>query len=371
MFLWRGVAARPTCRVSNYILAQQSAIPADKLTSFPSLATAFDYSVQALLHLSDPISAKGAAETMLHTVPYDDLVSEATSLAARYLQFAGSEDEALALLAERQPIVLALLQEQAAPAASGSTSSPSAQNPHPALPVHLLYADAIALPALQQYARQITAAAASFAQVEAALPTSLSPDDAILTAESRRQYLLLGSPLPRLAPFAWLLSPRFALPHDLDSNFGSATVLFLFPDWCGCVGMGSEFASAVERLQKKGVRFYALLAQASAPPPPAAPAAKTVRPAAARAPVAKATDPIQPIRKATAAEYLTGTPTLVVPNATLDTFVATDFPLIVVTDYRGIVRAIQTAPQNALREGYLVDEIADHVVKFWPPPSAK
>ncbi len=75
---------------SNYIRAAQSATPADRLTSFPSLATAFDYSVQALLHLSDPTSAKGAAEAMLRAVPYDDLVSEATSLTARYLQFDGS-----------------------------------------------------------------------------------------------------------------------------------------------------------------------------------------------------------------------------------------------------------------------------------------
>jgi hypothetical protein len=351
---------------SNYIRAAQSATPADKLKSFPSLATAFDYSVQALLHLSDPSSAKGAAESMLRAVPYDDLVSEATSLTARYLQFAGSEDDALALLTERQPILLALLRDQPAP--PGDSGSPAAQTLHSSLSIHVLYADAIALPALQQYANQTTAAAASFAEVEAALPVSLSPDDAILTADSRRQYLLLGAPLPHLGPYAWLLSPTFAVPRDIESNFGTATVFFLFPDWCGCVGMGSEFGPAVQRLRKNGVRFYALLAQDSAPPPPMKPAARSVRPAASNALAAKATDPVQLIHKPTAAEYLSGTATLVVPSATINTFVATDFPLIVVADYRGIVRVVQTAPQNALRPGYLVDEIADHVLKTWPPP---
>ncbi len=161
------------------------------------------------------------------------------------------------------------------------------------------------------------------------------------------------------------------MPRDIESNFGTATVLFLFPDWCGCVGMGPEFAPAVQRLRKNGVRFYALLAQDSAPPPPTKSIAKAARSSVPNAPAAKAANPVQLAHKPTAVEYLSGTSTLVVPSPTINTFVATDFPLIVVADYRGIVRAIQTAPQNALRQGYLVDEIADHVLKFWPPPPPK
>jgi hypothetical protein len=351
---------------SNYILAHDAARPSDKLSGFPSLAAAFDYSVQALLHLSDPGSAKGTAETMLHTVPYDDLVSEATGLAAHYLQFTGSEDDAIALLAERQPILLELLKARYA-----ASNTPPAQSPQPALPVHALYADAIALPALEQYANQSTAAAATFAEVEAALPANLPPDDAILTAESRRQYLLLGSPLPHLAPFAWLLAPALAVPHNFDTSFGTATVFVLFPDWCGCVGMGFQFPPAAERLKGKGVHFYALLAQASAPPPPAGSPAKPSPVAVSKPTAARALDPLQPVRKPTAAEYLIGTPTLVVPNETLNAFVATDFPLILVTDHRGIVRAIQIAPQNALAPNGLVDLIVSHVLDQWPSPAPK
>ncbi len=368
---------------SNYILAEQAAILAEKLTGFPNLSTAFDYSVQALLHLSDPGSATRTAETMLRTVPYDDLVSEATSLTARYIQFTGPEDDALALLAERQPIIMAQLRARSAasvamqsssvvPPGSAALPNPSsAQSPHSPTSIHALYADAIALPTMQQYANEPKDATASYAELEAALPVSLSPDDAIFVAETRRQYLLLGSPLPTISAFAWLLNPSLSVPHNLNTYFGSATVLFLFPDWCGCVGMGSQFVPAASSLYKKGVRFYAVLAQAD-PPPPASPStAKVASTAASKSQTTKATDAIKPVHKQTAAEYLSSTPTLVVPNETLHTFVATDFPLIVVTDHRGIIRAIQSAPQDALEPDHFLDQIVSHVLDHWPPPTAK
>jgi hypothetical protein len=66
------------------------------------------------------------------------------------------------------------------------------------------------------------------------------------------------------------------------------------------------------------------------------------------------------------AEVLMGTPTLIVPPATVDTFVATDFPLIIATDFRGIVRYIQPAPDNALVRDGLIDQLAERVTQQWP-----
>jgi hypothetical protein len=51
----------------------------------------------------------------------------------------------------------------------------------------------------------------------------------------------------------------------------------------------------------------------------------------------------------------------------VNTFGATDFPLIVVTDHRGIVRYIQPAPDNALVHDGLVDQLALRVAEQWPP----
>jgi hypothetical protein len=67
---------------------------------------------------------------------------------------------------------------------------PPAQPPRPAMSIHALYADAIALSAMLQFADQPEAAASSIAELDAALPTNLSPDDAILTAASRGRTLV-------------------------------------------------------------------------------------------------------------------------------------------------------------------------------------
>ena len=357
---------------TNYLIAQSAATPAEKLTGFPNLAAAFEYEILASLRLDDPVNAFGTAQTMLRTVPYNDLVSDATNATIHYVQMIHT-DQALNLLNQRQPILLSLLRAHTAP------SSALASSVHPPLPLYTLYADAIALPAMQQFANRPKDAAASFDELEAALPASLSADDAILTAQSRRQYQLLGSPLPDIATFADLLNPSSVPTRALDKQLGTATVLFLFPDWCAqCVGMGKQFTSTAIRLNRQDARFYALLAQANQPPPTLkatpksasrAAAPHSTKPAAAGA----ATQPADPqsAPKPTAAELLAGTPTLVVPNEALAAFLATDFPLIVVADHSGIVRSIQVAPENALVADSLIDQIVDRVIEQWPPLQPK
>src|ERR1017187_2111495 len=120
-----------------------------------------------------------------------------------------------------------------------------------------------------QFANRSKAAASAFAELEAAVPAGLSPDDAILTAGLRRQYLLIGAPLPQIPASAWLLDPvTFAVPGDLNKRFGAGSIFLLFPDWCAqCVAAGQRFMSAAARLNQSGVYFYALLAQADPKPP--------------------------------------------------------------------------------------------------------
>jgi hypothetical protein len=73
--------------------------------------------------------------------------------------------------------------------------------------------------------------------------------------------------------------------------------------------------------------------------------------------------------KPTAAVLLVGTPTFIVSTQTLDQFAADDFPLIVVADHHGIIRWVQVASDNALLPGGSVDQIVDHVIHQWDPPS--
>jgi len=134
-------------------------------------------------------------------------------------------------------------------------------------------------------------------------------------------------------------------------------------------------------LNQNDLRFFGMLAQtappvAATPPAPAKPAAPqragTTR--VAKTPTAKADAPASAptvLPKPTPAELLAGTPTLIVPSETVDTFVATDYPLLIGTDHDGIVRAIIVAPDTALVPGGLVEQLAEHILSHWPPPPPK
>jgi hypothetical protein len=302
--------------VTLYLHAQRTAKPPKTLADFPGLSQAYAYLIDTSLHLNDPTVALVTALEMVQTVPYADITSQATNETIRYLQLIQTPN-ALRLLAKRQAVLLSLLRSPTAanPAASQQT-----------LPLHDLYTDGIALAALQQFANQPEAAAATIAELNAALPPNLSPDDSIPIAESRRQYALLGTQLPDIAPSVYLLrKPVTSLP-PVSTNFGAASAFLLFPDWCTqCVRKGPQFITTLSRTARYDVHFYALLAQATPPPAPA----KT-SPAAA-------TDQSQTPLK-TPAELLRGTPTLIVPNDILTRFAATDFPFLIVTDYKGIIR---------------------------------
>ena len=165
------------------------------------------------------------------------------------------------------------------------------------------------------------------------------------------------------------------MPQDLNTNFGAATVFVLFPDWCAqCVTMALHFPSAAASLkqQNNAVRLYGVLAQADPKPPVAAKAQSqpTIKPTLS----GDSKVPHQEIQlgiKPTSAALLIGTPTLLVPVGTLNTFVATDFPLVIVVDHGGIVRFLQPADENAVVPGGLVEQVVNHVVQYWPVSAAK
>ena len=136
--------------------------------------------------------------------------------------------------------------------------------------------------------------------------------------------------------------------------------------------MGKQFLPTVFRLSEADIHLYGLLAQAS---PPATPAPPTGRSRSSRS-ASQATSgahagnsAIQAASSAagsSAADQLRGTPTLVVSNKVLDEFGAADFPLLAVTDHRGILRFLQVAPENAFVAGGLVDQVTARIALEWP-----
>jgi thiol-disulfide isomerase/thioredoxin len=359
---------------TGYLIAQSAASPAEKLTGFPQLSMAFDYEIQASLHLKNVVNAFGTAQTMLRTVAYDDLASDASNSVVQYLQLIQT-DQALILLEQRERLLLAMLKAR-------GTQVPVAAVPQtrPPLSIHDLYADAIALPAMLQFAKKPEAAMAAFDEMEAALPSNLSADDAILTAASRRRYKLLGSPLPLISVSASLLDPSSSVTPSFNRKDAGPAALILFPDWCAqCVAMSPAFHEVHNRLRAKGGNFFALLAQADPRTPVSLVAeGQSERRSSGSSQVprppgrigSKATVPHVEIhvgeKPPSAAELLAGTPTVIVPVGTMDTFVATDFPLLIVTDGQGIVRYLGTLPENGLVDGGLLDQVAERVMEQWP-----
>jgi hypothetical protein len=329
-------------------------------SSKPQLAQAYAYQVGAALHTNDPKAILADSIAMLNAVPYTSITDETMYGALHYLQLAFTP-EAITLYTARQPILLSALRnpQPATPATAIETS----------VPIHTLYAGGLAFAALQQFVDDPQAAAKTVTELDAALPAALAPDDSIPIGETRRQYALLGTHLPAITLTLSLFSvgetPR------INTNYGSSTVLFLFPDWCAqCVRLAQQILPTLFRISESEVHLYALLAQPA--PPIAAPPKGPPKPTFAKL-KPSSTDPSQPEPPKTTAEQLRGTPTLIVPPATITQFAATDFPLLIATDSKGIIRFIQPASETALNQGDFLDQITMHIAKQWPkqpPPAA-
>ncbi len=366
----------------------------------PKMAQAYGYLVEGALRMNDERAALKNGLDMLGAVPYTTLTDDVMSEALRYLQLAFTAD-ALVLAGVRERSVVKLLHDTGqatagratagqAPAgratageASGSAAAVIASetggaaragSADPVL-VRTLYADGLWLAGLQQYNGEMAGAAATVEELEAAIPSTVSADDALAMSEDRRQYRMLGTKLPEIAAAASLFSPT-ETPR-INRQFGTATILLLFPPWCGqCVRTAKDVLPAMFRLNSEGaeVHLYGLLA--SDPPPTAAPGGagalakggRRGRPGSAESSAAQAA----PEKPPAAAELLRGTPTLVVSPSTLAQFGATDVPFVIATDHDGVMRLLLPgAPENAMAAGSTIDQIAAHLATQWPVDAPK
>ena len=323
----------------------------------PQLANAYAFQINATEHTNDSKAILEGSLAMLKAVPYTSLTDETIYGALHYLQLAFTP-EALTLYAARQPILLAAL-------STPQPSSPPATPSESPVPIHTLYADGLAFAALQQLSGDPAAATKTVAELDTALPTVLPPDNSIPVDATRRQYAFLGTHLPAISLTVSLFSVN-ETPH-INTNYGDSTIFFLFPEWCAqCIRLTRQIMPTLHRINGGDgdeVHLYALLAQ---PPPPVdAPPKTPPKPAAAK-PRSVTNEPAQPEPPKTAAEQLRGTPTLIVPPATLAQFAATDFPLLIAVDPQGVIRFIQPAGENALNPGDFLDQIVMHITKQWP-----
>jgi hypothetical protein len=223
----------------------------------------------------------------------------------------------------------------------------------PTSPIHAIFERSLKLAADEQFYADPQAASATIIQIDAALaklpPQPAAEREAI--AQARRQYNLLGAPLPFIPLAESLFAPN-ETPR-INTNYGSATILLLFPGTCSsCVEMARGLRSALFRDSEQNVHLYGLMATPI--PVKAAPGAQPL-------PV----DPTSP------AAILRGTPTLLIAQQTLAQFGATAYPFVIATDSHGIVRYVGPAPQIPLMPGSFVDQLAAHIARLWPPDTQK
>lgn len=282
-------------------------------------AQAYVISMNALVQLHSLDSASQTALEMVHKLPYDAEVAYGIRYIKDYMEKAGSFMAFTIADEESYRLVQALQQHTPLKAAHGDA----------VIGLGALYESGLQLAFLRRYAGDDDGAAAAVAALDAALPepSKLTTEDQERINAIRTQYKLLGTRLPELNVIQSFQSAT-AKPR-IDPNFGVATVLVLYPDWCAhCKKMMKTLTAFAITNGDIPIHAYGLMFRET----PADPA--------------KAHPKIP--------DELSGTATLLVPTNTAETFAATDFPLGIVTDTDGVIRFIGTIPLDAFNgDGYV------------------
>jgi hypothetical protein len=283
-------------------------------------AQAYALSINALVHINAADLATQTAREMLRKLPYDAEVAYAVRYMKDNLEQAGNPAALTLAAAEHAAIVQALGPGVPFKAAHGDA----------VIGVGALYESAMELAFLQRYAGDDAAAASTAADVEGALQKMI-----VLSAEDRQrvdgvntQYGLLGSHLPAIEVSRSLLSPT--AKARINPDFGAATVLVLFPDWCvQCRKMMRGLTTFGAANGDVPIHAYGLMF------PDESVAGE------------------QPSHEENFKE-LQGTATLVVPASSPRSFGALDYPLGIVTDKAGLIRYIGVIPGDAFNgDGYI------------------
>ncbi len=286
----------------------------------PHRAQAYALTMNALVHLGSNQLAYQTAIVMLEGLPYDAEVA----YAIRYLKDVlerGGDSEAMDLATTEHPAIVDALKKGAALTAAHGDAVMS---------VGALYESAMEKAFWERFDASDGKAATTVADCDAALANvaALTDDDRQLIASVRIQYGLLGKHLPEIKVLRSLQGEKARA--QIDPNYGQATVLVLFPDWCPqCRKMMKTLTAFAVANGHTPIHAYGLMF---------------------------AEDPGGAANTSheDAAKDVQGTATLLVAPETAKAFGAVDYPLAVVVDHAGTVRYVGVIPANAFDgNGYM------------------
>ena len=287
-------------------------------------AQAFAISVSAYVHINALDLALATTREMLRSLPYDAEVAYTMRYMKDDLEVVGSP-EALNLAAQEHEKIISAL----------SAGTPlRAQYGEAVANVGALYAMAMEAAFFERYAGDNAQAAIFANDVEQAVPK-----DAPLTAEDHQeidsvelQYHLLGARLKQIPLIRSFKSP--AAKPQIDENFGAATVLVVFPDWCvQCRKMMPVMTQFAEVNSKTPIHAYGLLFRETGEDSPP-----------------------------NLQKELLGTNVLEISADSAHSFGLSDYPLGIVVDHAGIVRFIGVLPDDAFNGGGYIEKVISRMV---------
>lgn len=287
-------------------------------------AQSFAISVGAYVHTNAPDLALATTREMLRSEPYDAEVAYTVRYMKDYLEMAGGPDALRLAAAEHGKIIDALSKGIPLKATYGDA----------VVNIGALFAMAMEGAFFERYAGDDAQAALYVADAERALPK-----DAVLTGEDRQeidsvelQYHLLGT---RLAHIPVIRSYKSATAKEqIGRNFGAATALVIFPDWCvQCKKMMPAMTQFGVANARTPIHAYGLIFE---------------EPGEEEAPDTQ--------------KELLGTNVLEVSAETAHSFGTSDYPLGVVVDREGVIRFIGVLPSDAFNGNGYMEKIITRMI---------
>ncbi len=185
-------------------------------------AQAYALKLTAQVHLNGIDDAVKTADEMLAGLPYDAEVAYALRYLKDNLEKAGNPGAVTLGMQEHLTLVKALAMGKPLTATHGDA----------VIGLGALFESGAELAFLQRYSGDERGAATTMEELEGALgnPGTMSWEDRTRIEGIKTQYALLGERLPQIEIKRALLSKT--TKTQIGPDFGVATVLVLFPDWC-------------------------------------------------------------------------------------------------------------------------------------------
>ncbi len=277
---------------------------------------AYAISIGAFVHLDALDLALATAREMMRVEPYDAEVAYSVHYLKSYLETVGNPNALQLAEDEHAKIIDALTKGAPLKAEYGDA----------VVQIGLLYEMAVEAAFFERYAGNNAQAAVDWDDVERALPAN-----AMLTGEDRQeidsaklQYHLLGTELEHISAIRSFKSAKSKA--WIEENFGAATVLVVFPDWCvQCKKMMQTMTQFGAANADTPIYAYGLIFKESG----------------------EETAP-------DSEKELISTDVMEVSQETARSFGTTDYPLGIVVDHAGVIRFIGVIPSDAFKgDGYM------------------